>query len=288
MIRMKKPSLEEMLTDYDEFIYLKYNKDVKNAVDNGTYTSGLQHFKLFGFKEGRIFTDQNSHFLKDYEALIRKKMDEHPNNIDLAMMQSIGSESAEAFHRIGNLQVEILRHLGLKDNMTLYDLGCGCGRTSQALIRSGWKGNYTGADIMPPFISYAKNKSPTHNFIVHRDLSIKAPDASLDLVIAWSVFTHLRDEEIYIYMADIFRSLKSGGLLIFSFLEHASNTHETLFLKRVEERRNHYHSDHLDNFIHRDFIKLWISTLGFSGELDFLDDCLSEQLSQSLAIIKKR
>lgn len=279
--------LDEALSDFDEIIYLKHNHDVSLAVAEGIYPDGLTHFKRFGYKEGRIYKDKQSHFLKDYEALILKKISEHPNDIDLAMMQSIGSESREAFMAMGQRQVEILYQLGLDGGMILYDLGCGCGRTSEALIQKGWSGTYLGADVMPLFIRYAKDKSPTHHFFVHRDLSIKAEDNSLDRVVAWSVFTHLTDEEIYIYLKDILRTLKPSGQLVFSFLEHDIAKHEHLFIQRVEERRAQYHSDHLDNFLHRDFIRRWAKDLGFELEVRFLDLDEMRSIDQSVAVLSK-
>lgn len=38
-------------SDYKEGDYLELNPDVKNAVEKGSYTSGMHHFMLYGFKE---------------------------------------------------------------------------------------------------------------------------------------------------------------------------------------------------------------------------------------------
>jgi len=66
--------------------------------------------------------------------------------------------------------------------------------------------------------------------VVHTKLSVDAPDESLDLVFAWSVFTHRMQEETLIYMEDIYRALKPGGRLAFSFLEFGQGNQWAVFL----------------------------------------------------------
>ena len=79
--------------------------------------------------------------------------------------------------------------------MSIYDLGCGCGRTAQALQRAGWRGRYIGADIVAEFVSELKRKCPGFEAHVHRRPSIVAGDSSLDIIFHWSVFTHIALEE---------------------------------------------------------------------------------------------
>lgn len=59
--------------------------------------------------------------------------------------------------------------------------------------------------------------------------AIVAPDASLDMVFHWSVFTHLYPGESYLYTADAFRALKPGGKMIFSFLELEEAAHDRVW-----------------------------------------------------------
>ncbi|MBP7337850.1 hypothetical protein [Niveispirillum sp.] len=44
---------------FDEDVYLQNNADVSAAVQNGTYTSGRQHFELYGKYENRVFEVRN-------------------------------------------------------------------------------------------------------------------------------------------------------------------------------------------------------------------------------------
>jgi hypothetical protein len=40
--------------NFDEAQYLQMNQDVKNAISTGAFTSGYQHYVLFGRLEGRL------------------------------------------------------------------------------------------------------------------------------------------------------------------------------------------------------------------------------------------
>lgn len=185
---------------------------------------------------------------------------------DLAFAKAIGSETVALFREQGDAQVAVLRAFGLEDGMAIYDLGCGCGRTAQALQRSGWTGRYTGADIVVGLVEELKRKCPGYAAVVHRQPSIVAPDNSLDLLFHWSVFTHISPEECFLYLEDIFRALKPGGRLVFSFLELTNPEHyERIFGNRLGRLRNGRKLHLLDAFLHRDWITLWAREIGFEG-----------------------
>lgn len=206
----------------------------------------------------------DKHSVRSYEALVKAKLKEHRRNRDLAMAQSVGSLTLESFMSVGDGHVAVLRHYGLKDGMNIYDLGCGSGRTAQALQRSGWTGTYKGADIVGEFVKELRQKCLGYEAIVHRQLTVAAPDNSLDMIFHWSVFTHLFPEECYLYLMDIYRALKPGGKLIFSFMELEDKGHRTIFGHRVQAFRNSASLAHLDTFLHRDWIRLWAGEIGFS------------------------
>jgi SAM-dependent methyltransferase len=154
--------------------------------------------------------------------------------------------------------------------MSIYDLGCGCGRTAQALQRAGWKGRYTGVDIVEGFVSELARKCPGFEARVHREPSIMAEDRSLDMLFHWSVFTHIAPEECFLYLEDSFRALKPGGRLVFSFLELNDPDHYSTFENRVERLRAKKKLRLLDTFLHRDWVLLWAERIGFK-EVQFAD-----------------
>ena len=93
-----------------------------------------------------------SHSVRDYRALVQERLRQNPDNPTLALVNAIGSLTMEEFVSQGDGHVAVLKYYGLADGMSVYDLGCGCGRTAQALKRSGWTGNYTGADVVPELL----------------------------------------------------------------------------------------------------------------------------------------
>ncbi len=198
-----------------------------------------------------------------YQRHLKSKLRLHPDDRDLAFAAAIGSESVRWFKKQGKAQVAVLNHHGLGDGMTVYDLGCGSGRTADALKRSGWRGRYIGADIVREFVAELKRRCPTYEAVVHRKPSIAADDSSLDVVFHWSVFTHISPEECFLYLQDSFRALKPGGKTIFSFLEFAEPEHHSIFRSRVERLRKDKKLQLLDTFLHRDWIAVWASKIGF-------------------------
>lgn len=200
-----------------------------------------------------------------YERHLRRKLRLHRDDRDLAFADAIGSESVRWFHKQGDAQVAVLKYHGLRDGMRIYDLGCGCGRTAQALVRSGWSGFYIGADVVSGFVSELRRKCPNFEAHVHREPTILANDQSIDMLFRWSVFTHLSPEHCFLYFEDSFRALKSGGKLIFSFLEMSDESHYSTFTNRLERLRAKKKLDLLDTFLHRDWVASWAQKIGFEA-----------------------
>jgi ubiquinone/menaquinone biosynthesis C-methylase UbiE len=204
------------------------------------------------------------HFVEDYQKLVDGLVAQLP--LDQAMEAAVGG----AYLHIGKIEADLMRHAGLRDGMALLDLGCGSGRLAHALGAGGVAVDYTGVDIVKALLDYAAAKSPAHfRFVLNRALAVPAPDASLDFICAFSLFTHLLHHETYIYLQDSHRALKRDGKLVFSFLEFAEKTHWAIFESTAEGARNKT-LPHLNSFIERDVIGLWASKLGFASE-GFID-----------------
>jgi SAM-dependent methyltransferase len=237
----------------------------------------------------RAVRDDRNKSVAAYERHLRNKLRSYPNDRDLAFAEAIGSVSVESFNRQGDGHVAVLRHHGLKDGMSIYDLGCGCGRTAQALQRSGWKGHYSGADVVVGFVSELKRKCPGFEARVHRQPTIMANEASLDMLFHWSVFTHISIEECFLYLEDSFRALKPSGKLVFSFLELSDPEHYTVFDSRLARLRRGRSLRLLDTFIHRDWIALWADKTGFEGPhfTDGQDNSQHPEMWQTIAAMVK-
>jgi ubiquinone/menaquinone biosynthesis C-methylase UbiE len=224
------------------------------------------------------------HFVQDYEKLIARLLGELP--FEEAMAAAVGGD----FERVGKIEAAILRHFGLRDGMTLIDLGCGSGRLAAALGQT-MRIDYLGIDIVRQLLDFAATKSPrTYRFVLHRALNIPAPDSSADLVCAFSVFTHLLHHESYLYIEDIRRALRPRGRLVFSFLEFADPEHWLEFSGTVLAQR-HDTLPHLNQFIERPVIDLWAGKLGYEREA-FIDGSAAPwgeagNLRQALVVLRK-
>jgi ubiquinone/menaquinone biosynthesis C-methylase UbiE len=219
-------------------------------------------FSRIGWNEYRSF--------RAYERHLTNCLRANPRDRRLAFAKAIGAESVETYNAQGDGHVAVLRHRGLQDGMDVFDLGCGCGRTAEALMRSGWTGQYTGVDVTERFVAEVRNRCPGYTAFRHRTATIPMPDSSVDMLFHWSVFTHLSLEECFLYLRDSYRALKPGGKTVFSFLELTDPAHRRVHFKRIDLVERGRKLDLLDTFLHRDWLSFWAQEIGFE-EPQFTD-----------------
>jgi ubiquinone/menaquinone biosynthesis C-methylase UbiE len=194
------------------------------------------------------------HFIKRYRKYIKTLINLYP--LDEAMSMAVG----DGYYEVGQIEKNILLYYGLKPNMSILDYGCGSGRLAHALP-SEYDLNYLGIDIVEELLDYAKSKTPSnYRFLLNDKLSVPVESESLDLICAFSVFTHLLHEESFIYLEDMKRALKPGGKLIFSFIEF--KLHWPVFWGTVNAQRNNTKAV-LNIFIEKSTVKIWAEKLGF-------------------------
>lgn len=231
----------------------------------------------------------STHSIDDYRRIVRIKLRQMRNDPSLALAQAIGALTMEDFAAQGDGHVAVLRHNGLADGMTLYDLGCGCGRTAQALQRSGWHGSYIGADVVPELLQELTRQCPSYATVLNLTPTIAAPNGSLDIVFHWSVFTHLLPGEAYLYTVEAFRALKPGGRMVFSFLELEDAMHDRIWQANLDQLRAGKASAQLDAFLHRDWIRRFARDAGFLEPrfTDGSDGANHPEFWQALAVMEK-
>jgi len=223
------------------------------------------------------------HFVEDYERYVDDLVAAYP--LDEAMKLAVGG----SFEAIGQVEVDVLRKAGLRNGMHMMDLGCGSGRLAASLASSNLQIDYCGTDIVQRLLDYAKSISPNHYvYKLHRALSVPAQSESLDMISAFSLFTHLLHHETYLYLEDGHRALKKGGRFVFSFLELALPEHWNIFSNTVDDLRAGKPVP-LNTFIERIAIKAWAEKTGFevvSFEPANLDVGMCA-LGQSVVVLQK-
>jgi SAM-dependent methyltransferase len=194
------------------------------------------------------------HFVREYRTLVRSLIEKHP--LDEAMALAVGGGD---YDRIGIILTEIIKACGINGGEHFVDLGCGSGRLAKHLGIAFPQLNYFGIDVVQELIDYAATKTPPHfRFALHHDASIPCHDNSIDIVAAFSVFTHLYHEESFTYLKDIRRALRPGGRVVFSIIEFAH--HWPIFEALVSSLQTN-RTRELTMFIERQQVAIWADDL---------------------------
>jgi ubiquinone/menaquinone biosynthesis C-methylase UbiE len=127
---------------------------------------------------------------------------------------------------IGGIELGALLMAGLRPNDTVVDFGCGTGRLARQLIPRLAGGHYIGIDIAPTMLVWAERRvrstipqAPCQVTWIRQDTTTFPLRAeSVDMICAFSVFTHIEHEDTYRYLKDAARIVRPGGRFVFSCL----------------------------------------------------------------------
>lgn len=142
------------------------------------------------------------------------------------------------FELIGRIELDLLKMEGLRPEHTLVDLGCGVGRLAVHVIPTLIDGSYIGIDISQTMLKRAKARiahavpSPpcSVKWMKQTTSQFKLPERSVDMMCAFSVFTHMEHEDSYRYLKDALRIVKPLGRFIFSCLPLTLPCSKEIFL----------------------------------------------------------
>ena len=108
-------------------------------------------------------------------------------------------------------------------NISILDFGCGIGRAFEALSPSC---KYVGVDISKGLLDIFKSSHPELSLILLKEQSIPFPDDSFNLIICYSVLTHIpMGEQCSFIMSELYRTLKNNGVLLVSVFVDVPNPH---------------------------------------------------------------
>jgi ubiquinone/menaquinone biosynthesis C-methylase UbiE len=132
-----------------------------------------------------------------------------------------GTPEIESFLRVGrqcyqDLEAALARHdRKLASFQNILDFGCGCGRTLLWLQPQAQTSQLYGTDIDSQAIAWCQHQLDFATF----SLNSAAPPLSysaekFDLIYAISVFTHLDEAVQFLWLEELKRIVKPGGLLL--------------------------------------------------------------------------
>ncbi|MBM3723127.1 MAG: class I SAM-dependent methyltransferase [Actinobacteria bacterium] len=121
----------------------------------------------------------------------------------------------------------LVEFAGLNKNSRLLDWGCGAGRLAVGIrYKFGRIADYHGVDVQPRLLNWASKNltAPGYRFtlidVTHRyynpdgatsPSALPTPDSSVDIVYAYSVFSHLDGKDVEVYLRAINSALVPGG-----------------------------------------------------------------------------
>lgn len=154
----------------------------------------------------------------------------------MAPGSSIG---AGDFDLIGRKELGLLRMEQLRPTDTLVDLGCGTGRLAVQVIPTLAGGHYVGIDIASSMLDHARaliearHPAPPCRVTWQQQRSevFDLADASVDVMCAFSVFTHMEHEDTYRYLVSARRVVRPGGRFLFSCLPMSLTAARNIFLE---------------------------------------------------------
>jgi ubiquinone/menaquinone biosynthesis C-methylase UbiE len=194
-----------------------------------------------------------------------------------AMERAVGGN----YVGVGAIQAGLVReHLS---GSYVIDVGCGSGRTAFALRDQPI--SYHGTDVVPELLAHARTMAerPDWRFTLVDDLAIPDADGIADLVVMFSLITHLTEREAERAVGEAARVLKPGGKIIVSFLDKTLKIHRKAAGGAVSQMVNRLRRRSVMNVvIDRAQIAAWAADLqlvpAFSGP---------ERLGQSYAVLTK-
>lgn len=130
-----------------------------------------------------------------------------------------GTGDATSFWAVGECAAtDIMRALGSAAHFrVVLDFGCGCGRVLPFMCVALPSAQFHAADIDAEAIAWVRGAYPAVRACVTNDLPpLPYSDATFDLIYAVSVWTHLDEVRQGIWLAEVRRVLRPGGILVAS------------------------------------------------------------------------
>jgi SAM-dependent methyltransferase len=121
---------------------------------------------------------------------------------------------------------------------TILDWGCGCARNTQPLIKIASGARIHGIDIDPLNIAWSKQHVAGATFDVSGLFPpLKFADGTFDIVYGLSIFTHLTERAQDLWLAELHRVLKPGGIAFLTYHGEAAAYAREFSVEAIENYR---------------------------------------------------
>jgi len=253
-----KGSAADRMRFRTRFLKLVASEEGRLRIEQVTGLTGVSGklVELYGSKRNEFEAARD-----EYRRTILIEIESRIDDVGYAV--AVGSPSWESFYEFGRLEAAILVQHGLLNCRMLVDVGCGSGRLALSLPES-FTGEYVGTDISKPLLDHLSKmrNDPRFRFVHVDGLTVPVADGSADMVSMFSLLTHLRHEDAFLYLRDTKRVLRSGGTVVFSFLDFSQEYHWAVFRNTVAavEAGDLYH---INQFMSRDLVTAWAKMLEF-------------------------
>lgn len=159
--------------------------------------------------------------------------------VETAPETSIGGGDYEL---IGQIELGLLQKEGLRPTDRVVDFGCGVGRLAVHLIPQLPSGEYVGIDISQTMLRHARENVQRRcgtstarvRYLKQTTPAFELPPASVDLLCAFSVFTHMEHEDTYRYLQSIHTVIRPGGKCLLSCLPLSLAVSRQVFLQEAQ------------------------------------------------------
>lgn len=132
-----------------------------------------------------------------------------------------GAFDLASFIRVGQRDCQDICSILEKNNLSiggfnsLLEFGCGCGRVLRHIRKLSANAEIFGTDIDPEGIAWCQDNIKPATFTVNPFTPPSAfSDGQFDFVFAISVFTHLDEELQNVWLAELKRIVRPGGILL--------------------------------------------------------------------------
>jgi len=204
-----------------------------------------------------------------------------------ALIAVDGSASEETARLTGAYTAkQVTSALDLQPTDRVLELGCGVGRIGLEIAPK--VAHWEGADISKNMLDVARQRLASQSNVGFTELKRSRldglADASFDKAYCVAVFIHMDKEDFFLYLEELARVLKPGGVLFFDTWNLASTVGWRRFMLEVEQHRNADHSQRKDvarnQFSTPEEVRAYLKAAGFETLLVMSDSPWVQAVAQ--------